>query len=204
MLRQIVLSSAIVLCVSASCFAPTPPPPPTLGIVQMQDYVIGATTGIELVHGHQIGQGSHTICINHDQCAHKLCGTFAGQSQTALLNQVGTAFGHCAVVGVGQVFNASGGQTQLIGHCVNPMLQGQGFGLFGSQLVAKSAGGGSGQAYHMFGGNQSQAAGNPLGTMLESASTGAFQNSSLAGSPGATGVVTGSMRVDTTQAQAIN
>lgn len=204
MLRQFVLSSTIVLCVSARSFACTPPPPPTGGIVQIGEYVIGATTGIAFWHGHQTGQGSHTICIDNDQCAQKICGAWAHQDQTALLNQLGTAEGHCAVLEVGQIFGASGSQTQAIGDCVNPMLQGQEFGLFGSQLLARSEGAGMGQANQMFVGSQHQAAGNPIGVMRESSSIGAFQNARLAGSPGATGAVLNSMIVDTTQVQAIN
>lgn len=195
MLRRIVLSLAIVLLVSTGAFA---------DIIQLQDYIVGATNGIVLEHGHQNGQGSHTICINNDQSAQKICGAFANQSQTALLNQIGSACGDCAVITVGQIFDAYGAQTQAIGDCVEPMLQGQSFGLIGSQLVAKSDGGGSGSASHMFVGNQSQAAGNPLGAMRESSSIGAFQNSSLSGTPGATGVVTSSMNVSTMQAQAID
>ena len=206
MFKQFVLSSAILLCVSATCFAvtPPPPPPPAPGIVQVEDYVVGATIGIELVHGHQIGQGSHTICIDDNQAANKICGACATQGQTALLNQIGRAEGHCALVDVGQIFGAGGGQTQIIGDCVNPMLQGQEFELFGSQLVAKSEGAGRGQANHMFAGNQGERAGNPIGAMRESSSTGAFQNAMLRGSAGATGAVVNGMTVNTTQAQAIN
>ena len=206
MLRQFVLSSLIVLCVSATCFAPPPPPPPppTPGIVQIEEYAVGATTGIELVHGHQTGQGSHTICIDNNQGANKVCGAHANQGQVALVSQIGRAEGHCAVVDVGQIFGAGGGQTQIIGDCVNPMLQGQDFGLLGTQLVSKSEGGGRGQANHMFVGSQRERAGNPIGVMRKSSSTGAFQNARLGGSPGATGAVVNGMTVNTTQAQAIN
>ena len=195
MLRRIVLSSAIVLLVSTGAFA---------SIIQLQDYFVGATNGIDLLHGHQNGQGSHTICINNDQIAEKICGARAMQNQTALLNQIGSATGDCAVVMVGQIFDAYGAQTQAIGDCVEPMLQGQSFGLIGSQLVAKSDGAGSGRASHMFVGNQNQAAGNPMGMMRESSSIGAFQNSGLTGSAGATGLVTSSMTVSTIQAQSVN
>jgi hypothetical protein len=195
MLRRIVPSLAIVLLVSMGASA---------DIIQLQDYIVGATNGIELLHGHQDGSGSHTICINNDQMAEKICGGWANQNQTALLNQIGSACGDCAVVAVAQIFDAYGGQTQAIGDCVAPMLQGQSFGLIGSQLVGKSEGAGGGQASHMFVGNQTQAAGNPMGIMRESSSIGAFQNSSLTGSPGATGVVTSSMNVSTLQAQAID
>ena len=204
MFKQFVLSSAILLCVSATCFAVTPPPPPTPGIVQIEAYEVGAATGIELVHGHQIGQGSHTICINNNQGSNKVCGAWANQGQGGLLNQIGRAEGHCAVVDVGQIFGAGGGQTQIVGDCVNPMLQGQEFGLLGTQLVAKSEGAGNAQANHMFVGNQGERAGNPIGMMRESSSTGAFQNAMLGGSPGATGAVVNGMSVNTTQAQAIN
>ena len=84
------------------------------------------------------------------------------------------------------------------------MLQVQNFDLIGSQLVAKSEGAGSGSANQMFVGNQSQAAGNPIGTMLESSSTGAFENATLAGSAGATGAVANGMAVDTLQLQSID
>jgi hypothetical protein len=126
------------------------------------------------------------------------------QGQTALLNQIGRAEGHCAVVNVGQIFGASAGQTQLICDCVNPMLQGQEFDLFGSQLVAKSEGAGSAQANQMFVGSLREGAGNPIGAMRESSSTGAFQNAMLRGSPGATGAVVTGMTVNTIQTQAIN
>jgi hypothetical protein len=62
MLRRIVLSSAIVLLVSAGAFA---------DITQLQGYIVGATNGIDFLHGHQDGQSSHTICINNDQVACK-------------------------------------------------------------------------------------------------------------------------------------
>ena len=97
MLRRIVLSSAIVLLVSAGAFA---------DIIQLQDYIVGAINGIELTNGHQDGQSSHTICINNDQVANKICGAWATQSQAALLNQVASAQGDCAVVLVGQIFDA--------------------------------------------------------------------------------------------------
>jgi hypothetical protein len=84
------------------------------------------------------------------------------------------------------------------------MIQGQDFGLIGTQVVGKSEGAGSGNASHMFVGNQSQAASNPMGAMRESSSIGAFQNSALTGSAGATGVVTSTMNVSTMQAQAID
>lgn len=195
MLRRIVLASAIVLLVSTGAFA---------DIIQLQDYLIGASNGIELLHGHQNGQSSHTLCINNDQMAEKICGAQAVQSQTALLNQIGSAQGDCAVVMVGQIFDAFGGQTQAIGDCIEPMLQGQNFGLIGTQLVGKSEGAGGGSASHMFVGNQNQSASNPMGIMQESSNIGAFQNSSLTGSPGATGLVTSSMNVSTVQAQAID
>jgi hypothetical protein len=198
MLRRLVLSLAIVVWVCGGVFAAIP------GKIQMQDYVIGATIGIDLLHGHQTGQGSHTIAINNNQAVSNICGAWATQSQAALLNQVGSAQGDCAVASVGQIFDAFGGQTQAVGECINPILQGQEFGLLGDQLVAKSEGAGSGSAYHMLGGNQSQVAGNPIGTMLESAATGAFQNSLLTGGPGATGTVISSMAVDTLQAQSID
>jgi hypothetical protein len=195
MLRRFVLSLAIVLCVTAGAFA---------GITQLQDYIVGATNGILLQHGHQNGDGSHTICINNDQCAEKICGAWANQSQTALLNQIGTACGDCAVLAVGQTFDALAGQTQAIGDCVGPMLQGQDFGLIGTQLVSKSHGGGSGTANQVFAGNQNQAAGTPVGAMRESSAIGAFENAALAGSAGATGAVTGGMSLSTIQAQAID
>ena len=195
MLRRIVLSLAIVLLVSTGAFA---------GITQLQEYIVGATNGIVLEHGHQNGDGSHTICINNDQCAEKICGAWANQTQAALLNQIGSACGDCAVINVGQIFDAYGAQTQAIGDCVEPMLQGQSSGLAASQIVAKSGGQGAGNATHAFVGNQSQAAANPLGAMRESSSVGAFQSSALQGSPGATGVVTSSMSVSTMQAQAID
>ena len=195
MSKRILLSLAVVLWVSTAASA---------DIIQLQDYMVGASNGIELLHGHQHGDGSHTICINNNQCAEKICGAFARQDQTALLNQIGSACGSCAVMMVGQVFDAYAGQTQAIGDCVAPMLQGQNFGMLATQLVAKSEGEGSGRASHAFVGNQNQAAGNPLGMMRESSSIGAFQSSSLSGSPGATGVVTSSMNVSTVQAQAID
>jgi len=195
MLRRILLTLAIVLLASTGAFA---------GIIQLQDYIVGASNGIELLHGHQSGEGSHTICINNDQTADKICGTLASQCQNAVLNQIGSARGDCAVVAVGQIFDAFGGQTQAIGDCVEPMLQGQNFGLIGTQLVGKSEGDGSGTASHMFVGNQSQAASNPMGNMRESSSIGAFQNSCLTGSAGATGLVTSTMNVSTVQAQAID
>jgi len=170
----------------------------------MEDYTIGATNGIALWHGHQTGQSSHTICTDNHQAADKICGTLATQDQAALLSQIGIAEGHCAVVEVGQVFSAGGAQTQAIGDCVNPMLQGEEFGLFGSQLLSKSEGGGSGQSNNIFLGSQGQASGNPIGAMSESSSTGAFQNSMLAGGPGATGLLVNSMSVDKTQVQAID
>jgi hypothetical protein len=66
MLRRIVLTLAIVLLVSTGAFA---------DIIQLQDYLVGASNGIELLHGHQTGDGSHTICINNDQTAEKICST---------------------------------------------------------------------------------------------------------------------------------
>jgi hypothetical protein len=195
MLRRFVLSLAIVLCVSAGAFG---------DITQLQDYAIGLTNGIDLLQGHQTGQASHTICIDNNQCALKVCGAWAHQSQAALLSQVGRACGHCATVGVGQIFDALASQTQVIGDCIEPMLQGQDFELLGTQLVTKSGGEGMGRANQAFVGNQSQAGGNPLGTMRESSSTGAFENSMLAGSAGATGAVTSGMSLITIQAQAID
>jgi hypothetical protein len=204
MLKQFVLSSAIVLCGSAGTLAVAALPPAPLGIVQIEGYEIGATNGISFLDGHQTGNGSHTLCTDNNQTATKICGTWANQGQAGVLNQIGTAEGHCAVVDVGQIFGAGGSQTQVIGDCVDPMLQGQEFDLIGFQLVTKSKGGGSGQADHMFVGNQRERGGNPIGAMRESSSTGAFQNATLAGRPGAAGAVVNEMTVTTIQSQAIN
>jgi hypothetical protein len=195
MLRRFVLALTIVLLAAAGASA---------DIIQLQDYIIGASNGILLDHGHQHGEGSHTICVNNNQCAEKICGAFAHQDQTALLNQIGSAVGHCAVMAVGQTFDALAGQTQAIGDCVEPMLQGQDFGLIGTQLVSKSEGEGMGGANQMFAGSQNQVAGNPIGGMRESSAIGAFENAALAGSAGSTGVVTNGMSVSTLQAQAID
>lgn len=195
MFTRFVLSLAIVLLATAGASA---------GIVQLQDYIIGASNGILFDHGHQTGEGSHTICVNNNQCAEKICGARAQQDQTALLNQIGAACGHCSVLAVGQTFNALAGQTQAIGDCAEAMLQGQDFGLIGTQLVSKSDGEGMGRANQMFVGNQNQTAGNPTGMMRETSAVGAFENATLAGTAGATGVVTSGMSLSTIQAQAID
>ena len=195
MFRRFVLSLAIVLGVTAGASA---------DIIQLQDYIVGASNGIVLDHGHQTGQASHTICIDNNQCASKVCGAWAHQDQTALLNQIANACGHCAVLEVGQTFDALASQTQAIGDCVEPMLQGQDFGLIGGQLVAKSEGEGGGHANQMFVGGQNQAAGNPLGMMIEGSHVGAFENTMLGGSAGSTGLVTSGMSLLTVQAQQID
>ena len=127
MLSRILLSSVIALLVSAGAFA---------DIIQQQGYAIGTTTnGIELLQGLQNGQGSNTMVVNNDQSTATNGGTSAQQSQSGLLNQVGSAAGDVAVVSVGQIFHAFGGNTQPIGGLVNPMLLGQSLGLLGTQLV---------------------------------------------------------------------
>lgn len=72
MSRRFVLTSAIVLWVSTGAFA---------DIHQVQGYIIGAANGIDLLHGHQIGQGSNTIVITNQQSADDVFGLLAGQSQ---------------------------------------------------------------------------------------------------------------------------
>jgi hypothetical protein len=61
-----------------------------------------------------------------------------------------------------------------------------------------------GRADHSFVGSQRQAAGNPTGTMREWSSIGASQNSSLAGGPGATGLVITGMEANRANGQVIS
>ena len=75
MLRRFVLTSVIVLWVSTGAFA---------DIHQVQGYIIGAANGIDLLHGHQIGQGSNTIVISNQQSADDVFGLWAGQSQSSI------------------------------------------------------------------------------------------------------------------------
>jgi hypothetical protein len=130
MLRRILLSWVIVLLVSTGASA---------DIIQLQGYAIGAANAVDLLQGHQAGQGSNTIVVNNDQSAQKTGGTWAQQSQSGQLNQVGSAQGDVAAVSVGQIFDAYGGHNQAIGGWTNPMLAGHNLGLVGAQLVGRTS-----------------------------------------------------------------
>jgi hypothetical protein len=131
MLSRILLSSVIVLLVSTGASA---------GIIQLQGYTIGTANGIDLLRGHQSGQGSNTVVVNNNQWAETTSGTWAQQSQSGQLNQIGSAQGDVAAVSVDHIFDNYAGQAQTIGGwTTNPMLMRLNLGLVGTHLIGKTS-----------------------------------------------------------------
>lgn len=193
MFRRFVLSLAIVLLVCPGVFAGP--------IMQYQDFTANLNEAIDLIHGHSIGNSFKSVLVTNNQSATAPCPTTACQSQFAMLNQMASGVSNSAIIGIAANLSATGFQDQFIGQSVAPKVQIQGLGLVGIQGILKSDGQGSANVHHQAILRQSQTGTNSAGTMNESTTILAMQDSDIIGQPGATGIVLSTMSVTTTQTQ---
>lgn len=194
MFKQFMFTLIVVLFASHAAFAT---------IDQMQDFMVGTTNLINLVHGDQTANAIQNVFVGEDQNANQGHGAFARQGYTGILHQVGRARGNSALILVSQVFNVLGFQGQLVGGHVGLIFQSQGLGLFAGTNLARADGGGNAVANTMYLGNERQFGTNVGATAREATNVSIQQHADIQGQPGSTGSVIATMTVGTNQLQAI-
>jgi hypothetical protein len=197
MSKLVTLSVVVVLLTATGTFAQA------LGAIDhIQDSFVGLNNQIDLQHGHQNAASQQNLCVDNSQAASQICGSYGNERFLGNFVQTGNAWGDCAVVGLVQQVSAVGSQAQFVGQCVGPKAQGQNLILGAVQGLAKTAGPGGGDANHVIVLQESQEAANSAGTMQESTNIVGLQDSSINGTAAATGAVSSTMDVQTTQNQA--
>jgi hypothetical protein len=197
MSKLAIFSISIVLLVGSSVFGQG-----GSAIDQIQSTTIGLGNAIALMQGHQAGDAIQNLAVCNSQDTTRACGAYADQSLLSNLAEIGHASGDCAIVNVLQGLTTVGMQTQLIGDCCDPKIQGQTLNLAAEQGINRSEGPGAGSALHQIVNRTDQCAGNAAGEMQESSSILGLQSSDLTGSACATGAVDSQIHVGTIQTQA--
>lgn len=169
---------------------------------QIQNTGIGLTNMLTLLNGDQFAGSMQNLVVDNAQCGTGMCGALAEEHLFASIGQSGDADGYCGVVDVIQAVGVAGLQTQFVGDGVAPKFQGQTLDVQAAQGLVKSEGFGAANGLHTIVVNEGQTANNAAGIMNESATVMGMQTSTIVGQPGATGVVSSSMDVTTTQVQA--
>jgi len=195
MLKCFVYSLVIVLLVSAGA---------TAGIQQLQDFTIGVTNAVDLLHGHSSGIGSQIAVVNSEQFAPEVCRLWAIQDENAILHQAGSAVGRCAVLSLLQQGAAIGAQEQFLTDGCGPKSQGQVLGVGLVQEITRSEGPGGASATHDFVGDRLQALGSVSGSMSQDQFLHAIEQTDINGAADSEGRVTSGAVVTATQLQAID
>ena len=194
MFKRFLFTLIVVLFASHAAFA---------AVDQLQDFMVGTTNSINLVHGDQSANAIQNVFVGGNQNANQGHGAFARQSYTGILHQVEHACGNSALILAGQVFDVFGFQGQLVGSHVGLILQSQSLGLFAETGLARADGGGGAVANTMYLGNERQFGSNVGATAREATNVSVHQHADIFGQPGSTGSVISTMVVGTDQLQAI-
>ena len=194
MFKRFLFTLIVVLFASHAAFA---------AVDQLQDFMVGTTNSINLVHGDQSANAIQNVFVGENQNATENTAAWAHQGYTGILHQIGSANGNSALVLVDQLFEVGGAQGQLvIGH-TGPMLQTQNMSLFAGTALFRADGGGGGTANTMYVGNMSQSQDNVGGMMSEATNIAVQQHGDIQGQPGSAGSVVSTMAISTSQTQTI-
>ena len=192
MLRATAVSMVFVLLIGSGAFA---------SLIHEQMTGIGLTNALEFIQGEQQASSLQNLIVDNSQCATGMCGSFASENFFASIGEAANAWGTCGTVGVLQALGINGTQMQAVAEGVGPKVQGQSLGVEVGQSISMMNGAGYGDALHTVVVNEGQSANNAAGYMDESATVMGMQTSTLVGEPGAAGMVTGTMTVQTVQTQ---
>ncbi len=192
MLRATAVSMVFVLLIGSGAFA---------SLLHEQMTGIGLTNALEFIQGEQQASSLQNLIVDNSQCATGMCGSLASENFFASIGEAANAWGMCGTVGVLQALGINGTQMQAVAEGVGPKVQGQSLGVEVGESISKMNGAGYGDALHTVVANEGQSANNAAGYMDESATVMGMQTSTLYGEPGAAGMVTGTMTVQTVQTQ---
>jgi hypothetical protein len=226
MITRVTLAVAIVLIVTTGAYADS-----LLAgsIWQQQTFSVGNTTNpgmsslLNLVHGDQNAEMMQFVDVENVHAAPMSsgwvwtvgtpmgdwrncgdsCTTRANQYQVGDMDQIVTANGDCGVISVNAFLDAAGGQEQTIGASVSPKMQMQTLGVAADQVLMRSDGAGSGEAYNGAEIYQDQDGSNAAGSVFESSYIEADQMGEVDGQAGSTASLVGGLNATTSQAQVV-
>ncbi len=132
-------------------------------------------------------------------------GTKASQLQRAKFTQKGTAEGEAGSISINHFLDADGTQDQYIGSGVGTKRQEQSLGLAADQILIKTGGTASGEAFFDIKKlTQEQYGKNAAGFAKEISTIGGQQYATFSGQAGSDGSIVNSMAVQTTQSQKVS
>jgi len=225
MLRRVSLAIAAILFLSSGAFA-VYGDILAGSIDQYQEFIVGdctnsgISTSLNLVHGDVFGSSLQHVWVENThvagtpcgpgpcgsrrdrhQCGSTGCAPAADQSQIADICQEAEAQGCCGVISVNEFLDASGTQSQFIGSGTGMKDQFQTVGLTADQILFRSDGAGQGEAMHHVWLNEEQNGTNSAGSVHETSTVDACQESSVRGAANSTATLVNSLTVDTLQWQ---
>jgi hypothetical protein len=227
MIKKIAIFMTVLLMASPVTLADSILPG---SVYQQQTFSVGemSNTGMGIVlaltHGDAGAGATQNLYIDNVQsspCNAKPCGSFpsslscfmpacqescdveAKQTQDADLVQNASAHGNCGIINVNTFMDAGGYQDQFIGFSTDPKSQVQTLGLAAQQVLARSDGAGSGDSTNDAVLAQSQGGSNAAGSVYESSTIDAFQDSGTGGAANSTTALATTLIATTAQTQSV-
>jgi hypothetical protein len=218
MIKKIAIFMTVLLMASPVALADTVLPG---SVYQQQTFSVGEMTNtgmgivLALTHGDAGAGATQNLYIDNLQSSpcnaspcwnlpcFNSCDVEAKQTQDVDLVQDASANGSCGIVNVNTFMDAGGYQDQFIGFSTDPKSQVQTLGLAAQQVLARSDGAGGGDSTNDAVLAQTQGGSNAGGSVYESSTIEALQDSSTGGAANSTTALATTLIATTAQTQSV-